>query len=338
MRRMKRGLIEMQHRLLCLLGVHRLCRWRHRRHLIILMYHGVVEDALEVECWTQMPVQRFRRQLAYLQRRYTVMDLCEAVQALQQGQALPDYTVALTFDDGFADFKEVAYPLLKTMRFPTTVYLATGCVGTDQRVWTDDLYQALCATSLLVLDLTDMGMESYTLATDDQRAAAKAHIATHLKAIPEAERQRLLHEICAGLGVGPEARMAPFQMLNWEDVQALYQEGLVQFGGHTVHHPILSQCEPAVQHDEIVGSLDQIEQALGVAPTTFAYPNGRAEDYDAVSQQVLRDRGLVCAVTTVEGLNSAETPPYDLRRLGLGSDVSMSRFKLLLSGAMTKTI
>src|ERR1700683_4183004 len=99
--------------------------WRRQR-LLILCYHGIAmseEHGSHPEMF--LPPETFARRMEILaQSGSTVLELGEALRLLQQGK-LPPNSVAITFDDGWADFRTQAFPVLKKFGFPATVYLTT---------------------------------------------------------------------------------------------------------------------------------------------------------------------------------------------------------------------
>jgi peptidoglycan/xylan/chitin deacetylase (PgdA/CDA1 family) len=74
--------------------------------------------------------RRFARQMAFLNAfGYRVLGLDEVLACLRGVQPIPARAVALTFDDGYANFLEFALPVLDRQGFPATVYAVSGCVG-----------------------------------------------------------------------------------------------------------------------------------------------------------------------------------------------------------------
>ena len=77
--------------------------------------------------------ESFRRQIAGLLddgwRGITAADLCDAHET---GEPLPRKTFVLTFDDAFASVHRWALPILRDLRVPASVYLATRHVGSDR--------------------------------------------------------------------------------------------------------------------------------------------------------------------------------------------------------------
>jgi peptidoglycan/xylan/chitin deacetylase (PgdA/CDA1 family) len=92
------------------------------RGLRILLYHRVADDRDPLA----LAPARFRAQMEFLAAAgYRVVDLMAALEHLDGG-AVPPRTVALTFDDGFADIRDHALPVLARLGFRATVFVATG--------------------------------------------------------------------------------------------------------------------------------------------------------------------------------------------------------------------
>jgi peptidoglycan/xylan/chitin deacetylase (PgdA/CDA1 family) len=121
--------------LLYLLGVTRFAGWWHRKDLVILNYHGIGEDDRRAAPGNPLDLTvslgNFQRQIAYLRRRHNVVSLREFLSAHVEGRRLPDYSVVLTFDDGYRDFLSVA-PLLLKHNLPATLFLVTDMVRPEE--------------------------------------------------------------------------------------------------------------------------------------------------------------------------------------------------------------
>jgi peptidoglycan/xylan/chitin deacetylase (PgdA/CDA1 family) len=89
----------------------------------ILVYHHVSENT---PASTSISPERFKAHLQlFKDEGFTVIDLNEAIKALQNHETLPDHSIAITFDDGYHDIYENAYPLLKEFDYPFTLFVAT---------------------------------------------------------------------------------------------------------------------------------------------------------------------------------------------------------------------
>src|SRR3954462_15384398 len=86
----------------------------------MLIYHRVGGDSLDER---DVAVLDFEEQLAELARR-DVVSLDVALDRLERGDDSP--SVVLTFDDGFRDVHEHAWPRLQAAALPLTLYLATA--------------------------------------------------------------------------------------------------------------------------------------------------------------------------------------------------------------------
>ncbi|MCT2141084.1 polysaccharide deacetylase family protein [Dietzia cinnamea] len=159
-----------------------------------------------------------------------------------------------------------------------------------------------------------IGPAAVRLDSPTARQEALEKLVAALKAVPYAQFDACLAEVLAAL----EADLPPRSgdMLSWDDVRRLHRWG-VDIGAHTVHHPILANADDRTAAAEIVGSRDRIAAELGEVPRHFAYPNGGPSDFLDRDVTTVADAGFVSAVTTVEGINLADTDRFRLLRFNL---------------------
>lgn len=306
-------------------------RWLHRAlpadRLTIVMYHAVVREPLPVTDWCFLEEAAFRDQLDYLARHFEVLFLSEAVERLRSGRFRRP-TAAITFDDGFQNNCDVAWPALRERGLPATVFLVRGLIGTQDTVWYCRFNSALARARGTSLDWDGT---RYDLSGPAARAAAGAALQARLKALPHPRLLAALDAIVRELGLDPQEPMgeeSPYRMLSPEAIARMAASGLVEFGAHTHSHAILARL-PSVERDiEIDRSLAAVAQLTGRPCRLFAYPNGSAEDYDAATVQALAERGVEAAVTTRGGPNGRGTPALELRRYGVGASVAPADFRL----------
>lgn len=96
----------------------------------ILMYHALGSEPAPAFARYMLAPELFTTHLEYLaEHGYSTLTVSRLVAARHRGDTLPARTVALTFDDGFADFHEHALPALVRFGFTATLYVSTGYTG-----------------------------------------------------------------------------------------------------------------------------------------------------------------------------------------------------------------
>src|SRR6266481_6419459 len=282
---------------------------RPRLGFPILTFHRVNDE--QDPFLPAMRTSVFAARIAYIARHYRVLTVEDLVERARQG-TVPRNALALTFDDGYRDNLSHAAPILAQHGLPATIFLATGYIGTPDMPWFDHVALAFKLSQRGNIALP--GCEPLLLETEGDRLTGLERAIAWLKRLPDEERRREVKRLLVELQPrGPDRPKRA--MLTWNEVDALRGLGF-SVGAHTVTHPILSRVTPERAREEIHGSKDAIERALGVTVGAFAYPNGGPEDYTPTTVRLVQECGFRCAVSTRRGLNGPATPPFELRRGG----------------------
>jgi peptidoglycan/xylan/chitin deacetylase (PgdA/CDA1 family) len=278
----------------------RLPRWRG---VLTLNYHRVGD-------WTGQPWDRtlwsataeaFDAQLAVLARDAEVIapdDVDAAVRSGRRGRR-----VLITFDDGYRDNWEIAFPLLRRHGLPATFFLTTGFLDRPHVAWWDEL----------------AWMVRRGGGDPADHDATIASLCARYKQLPAERAAELLDEIAAQTGAGrcPPAEAAELWM-TWDHAREL-RDGGMRIGGHTVTHPLLSRVSVERQEGEIAGCARRLERELGAPMTWFAYPVGSRDTFTAETQRILAAHGVELAFSFYGGFGRfARWDPLDVPRVHVG--------------------
>jgi hypothetical protein len=175
----------------------------------------------------------------------------------------------------------------------------------------------------------------YSLSSIARREESALHLSRSLKRIPIAQRDAALDEIEAVCGrplPRPEEGQR-YDFLTWQQIREMASAG-VEFGSHTVRHPILSTLDAARLDAEIAESKRQIEASVGVACDAFAYPNGSADDYGEREKKALRAAGYRCALSLRGNVNGCRPDLFELDRINIGRRLDEAGFQAEVAGLL----
>lgn len=264
-----------------------------RRHLRILAFHGVPD------------LMQFQRVLDEVLRYYTPVSETDVAQALAGERPLAPNPVWFTFDDGLPS-TFAAGALLQDRGVSATSFVCPSVIDTEDLLW---------------FQVWDRCSELGLIETAEQERFSLGR----LKRLPDRERREETDVLNDRLSTG--ADKAPVQA-----DQAMLEGWVAQghsIGNHTWDHPLLDQCEPDEQRDQVERAhVDLVNR--GFTPKFLAYPNGNwAPDAEAAAI----DLGYVGSLMFDHRLTERSQPRHRLSRLRIDSDVSERRAASILSGA-----
>lgn len=284
-----------------------------RPGIVVLMYHRVMPGE---GVFSALPLEKFRQQMFWLQKNCHILNPDEFIFQINRTSRFRP-TVLITFDDGQRCVHDVIYPVLKEMKIPGIVFLATTCMDNGGLIWTDEVSWAISETKRESIKHPERPDSELKLITEKQRSYAAGVFKKYLKSLSDSERQHSQALLLSELDAGDPALILNREMLNWDEVRAC--QDVFEFGGHTHTHPIMSQLEYESLENEIVTCRERMIKELATEPTSFAYPNGEACDYNQDCKDVLTKYGFKTAYTTIEGINTNLTDLLELRRIPTGA-------------------
>lgn len=327
------------------LKIHWLLRFLLRKRTIILVYHGLTDqethDGIENYDAKHLNIKRFATQMHYLRRHYHVISLDRWLEHRATGSALPSNVALITFDDGYHSNYRLAYPILKKLSLPATIFLTTEFIEERKYLWVDQVEYAFNHSQVTHLDL-DIGSESLRFSLDPGRTESvmlsAARLKSKLKSLPQHSQATVVENLERKLGHSlSEAKNIPsiYEPLAWSEIREMLESGLISVGSHTHRHLILSRLRTQEARQELLTSKELIESTTGNACRLFCYPNGEEGDFNTQTKRLLQETGYLCGLTAVEGFNDETSDSFELKRLGVSNHAEDIEFIMTLVGVKT---
>ncbi len=242
--------------------------------------------------------------------------------------------VCVTFDDGYRDNRDAAYPILKRHGVPFTVYIACDFADGKGDMWWLALEDAIRHATSIEAPINSDTVKFET-ETASQKLEAFHAIYWWLRGIPEDEARAQVRTLAQSVGFSVPNYAADLVM-NWDELREFAQDPLVTLGAHTIGHYALAGLPYERAYQEIAGSIARLETELSRPCHHFSFPYGSEEAASQREFDIVAKLGLKTAVTTRKGLIHAShaNALTALPRLSLNGDFQDVRFvKTLLTGA-----
>jgi peptidoglycan/xylan/chitin deacetylase (PgdA/CDA1 family) len=305
--------------------------------LRVLAYHRVLPrqdvnrfayDIELVSAWED----EFDWQVGHLAKHYAVITPSELARLADAGKPPPRNAAMITFDDGYRDNHDIAFPILRRHGVAATMFVTTGYLDQPDLYWFDKLSYAIKASQVGQLTLPD----GTALALGDDLPARQKACETalrSLKSVSDQLRRDSVSNWLAQLGVAtPWVNGSVHCSMSWAEVKALADNGM-EIGSHSVTHPVLSTVADDLElRREVFDSKLAIEAHTKRPVTALAYPVGGPKAYNDRVIQVVREAGYRYAFTYTSGLNRPQAMnPFAIKRLAVERYTSRDRFSAMLA-------
>ena len=268
-----------------------------------------------------------------VERGFEVLSLGEVEQRLAEGE-LDRPFACFTFDDGYRDNRQHAYPIFRRYGLPFAVYVPTDFPDGRGDLWWLKLEKVISALTTIEVKMHG-AWTSFECRTREQKEAAFDQNYWWLRAIPEHEAREVVADLCRLHGIEVE-NLCRELVMNWDEIRDLASDPLVTIGAHTRRHFALAKLTAGEARQEIEESVRRLEAELGRPCRHFSFPYGDEGSAGAREFELVRELGLKTAVTTRKGLIHARHSKSltSLPRLSLNGEFQKQRYiKVMLTGA-----
>jgi len=271
----------------------------------ILTYHRIIpieklgkyyQSSMYVDPFT------FEMQMKVLNKYFKLVHLDEILSINKNMYKRP--LCVITFDDGWKDNYEYAFPIIKKYKIPITIFLTTNYIGTSDWLWTDKLIYLFkrYKKRFIEFELNSLIEEFKNMNHD-----------TIIEKMQNIEKE-------VGLRSYPKDTL----FLNWEEIDIMSHSNYVQYGSHTSNHKILTTEINEVVINELINAKEVLIENKIVEPRNipFCFPNGNYTDRIV---SLVNKTGYKQAVTTDKGWNDFGSNQFKMKRISIHQDISTNR-------------
>ncbi len=255
---------------------------------MIVMYHGVTRKNQAHINKRHVTVENFDGQIAVFKKNYEIVAVSEFFDNLVKSSKPK---ICLTFDDGYKNNLDSALPVLRKHNASAAIYITGLAEMHYPIIWAD------------YLDLTERHSTGRKI-----NVLGHSFINVSGSFISESSGQSL-REVIRYLSPGYEFKVALIEALGWDlkafdkvadrevwelvtgqEIKQLASEKLITIGSHGYYHNNLGSLDAEEAKDEMIKSVQYLQQLAGKPIQTIAYPDG---SYNAEVKQAAKDLGMI---------------------------------------------
>ena len=319
----------------------------------IIYYHRVINDQdsevyLRANPSICISKNLFHKQIEFLVESTKILSLNEFIQLVLNKKNLADRTALLTFDDGYLDNYENAFPVLKYYGVPATIFLTSGMIESEKRFWWDELYGLLTGikTTDHMWEVAENMNWHEPFRKEDVKFIQNRFTdfkSKYFNVLNERMKNldpKTINNFLASMDnlLGMEKLQNKREFLNWDEIREMSKDG-IYFGSHTHTHPNLKLLSDIEIFEEFSISKNIIEKEIGTEIQTLSYPSGLFEnrcfklleqcDYQLAFQSKLKDKFW-------NNFSIPRIPIKTKRSLNFTGNFSPKLFEIEFTGRMDK--
>lgn len=285
----------------------------HDNQIIIFNYHRIKNNNLSTPFDDSVfgpDAKRFRQEMEWLKKETRILSEQELIETVYQKKKVKGICSLVTFDDGYRDNFDIAYPILRDLNIPAIFFIPTHPVSSRELGWWD-----IVAYFIKNTKTNKFIFQNIEYNTSDKKQLYKT-IISQLKTSSPSAIKEILHQLSESLNVAfPAVSIQSEELMTWEQIKILSDNGM-SIGSHSHDHSILSQQDADTLAAQLAISITILENKLDKKINSIAYPVGGYQHFNNETKSVSKDLGFKLGFSYLTGLNKAdEVDPFNVKRM-----------------------
>jgi peptidoglycan/xylan/chitin deacetylase (PgdA/CDA1 family) len=298
--------------------------------VLVVTYHRIgnpTESVFDRSTFSTT-AEQFDEQMEFLKRNFDVISPHELPIARRTGRGR---YVIITFDDGYRDNYEAAFPILKRHRLHASFFIPTGYIDRRELPWWDQIAWMIRHSDAAEIPAGRWFTRPLTLAGEAREQAITEALHKY-RALAGRETANFMADLADATGhPSLPTHLGDEVLMTWNNIRELRLAGMT-IGGHSVNHPILARLSSAEQVQEIRGCYERLHEMTGVRPKAFSYPGGKRETFNTITRAILLSIGFEHAFSFYGGYqNLVDVDLLDIKRVNIGRKTTQTIFESMTS-------
>ncbi len=248
-----------------------------RNKNLILNYHGVVKDYDATLSKNHMAIDQFEEQMIYFKKNFEILSIENIVKRNQNAnEASKHMSLAITFDDGYLNNYENAFPILNSLKIPATIYVTGQSITKPSApLWYDmlDILNSQITWTKLKPEVRPLFDDLQNSNVFNDYSSFKNYIKT--------TRPSVKNKLLTLLEINPfiknsfqNCNKEYWQLMGNQELKFISKDNLIEIGSHGLTHSNLDMLNEQDLKAELLKSKKLLEEAIGKEITSIAFPDG----------------------------------------------------------------
>lgn len=274
--------------------------------LSVFLYHRVLPEVKFNPLQTIVTVKAFEKQLDWIVSRHEILSMAEALRRINEKIPFKNHAV-LTFDDGYWDNYEIAFPILKKKGIPALFSIVINYVGNGRPLWDWEVLVLLHRNDSI--RSIDIGKEKLKRRFFEYPLTFGYRVIERLKSASLLE----IEEILRPAGLSPFGARNDI-CLTWDQIRELHRHGM-EIASHSLSHRSLARLPTEEAEKEISESKTLLEKNAGIKCHYFCFPFGSPRDISDSLRKKTKEAGYLGCFLNIQGVNDMAIDPFGLKRI-----------------------
>jgi peptidoglycan/xylan/chitin deacetylase (PgdA/CDA1 family) len=313
---------------------HTAFKWRRRPNGLYCFNYHRIGNAAEAEFDPNLfscSEERLSQHIGFIQQNFDIISVDELIALQLRQEKITSRLAILTFDDGYIDNYQLAYPQLKSAGVCAAFFVPTNYIDTPEIPWWDEVGWIVRHAKARTVKLSHW-QQTINIADGSIRERVR-RLLQAVKQDNNISMLAKLAELKQNLGLDGARMTQPSELfINWTQLKEMADHGM-HIGSHTLSHNILSHLTVEQQLSELVQSKQRLEAMLERPITSVAYPVGGKDTFTLETQRLAQQAGYKLAFSFVTGINTEINLAnlYQLQRLPVDDNTSNWQLMQLLN-------